>query len=446
MQVRRFSRQDGGFTVADAGGDNADPCVVLVHGSGECRHVMAHLARGLVTAGRSVISVDLRGHGDSSDALDGEYGLSALTDDLRQVISELGVPVALVGQRLGGLVSILLAAELGAEMVPALVVLDADPGTGDDRLSASRARLTRMHHDFADLIEAQEQLGQLRRSLGSEAMLRRVMRQRDDGRWQWRMDPRFMEGPAEHRVDLSRDRTRLVDAFGALSAPTLFLRTEPTSLLDPDARDALLARNPRAEIRDLIGAAGESGSRDRILAEVIGQLETHMRRDPGRSLRAGVDPMTLRQVFGCFATGVTILTTTTKDGTPVGLTANSFCSVSLDPPLLLFCIDRKASTLDVFEEADSFAVNILHIGQQELSNQFVKKGIDRFEGTGWEQWDTQAPIVQDSMASLECEKYQVLDGGDHRIFIGRVREVLFDPARDPLLFFQGKYQRVHVPQ
>jgi flavin reductase (DIM6/NTAB) family NADH-FMN oxidoreductase RutF len=127
------------------------------------------------------------------------------------------------------------------------------------------------------------------------------------------------------------------------------------------------------------------------------------------------------------------------------LTANSFTSVSLNPPMLLFCLDHKSNSLAAFDACDAFAVNVLHIGQQDVSNRFMGKG-DRWKDTGWETWDTGAPILQDAMACFECDKHQSFDSGDHRIFIGRVRRVWFDPSRDPLLYLQGGYRRVHIPR
>jgi flavin reductase (DIM6/NTAB) family NADH-FMN oxidoreductase RutF len=119
--------------------------------------------------------------------------------------------------------------------------------------------------------------------------------------------------------------------------------------------------------------------------------------------------------------------------------------VSLDPPLVLFCLDRRAGSLAAFEQSNTYAVNILHIGQQDISMRFVQKGIDRFAETPWETWDRGAPIIQDCFASFECERYETADGGDHRIFIALVRRVRFDSSRDPLLYLQGRYRRVHVP-
>ena len=444
MQVRRFTRADGGVIVADIGGDSQDPAVLLIHGTGESRHVWAGLARALVAAGRYVISTDLRGHGESDDSSDGDYSSATMVEDLRRIVEEIDCPVAVVGHRLGGLLALSLAAELGPDRVPALVVIDASPDADSSALDQQRQPLA-SGEGYADLAEAAQRLGHLRPLLAREALLRRVMRQREDGRWHWRIDPAFLHGPAECRVDLVRDRAVFIESFAAVKCPVLFVRTEEQSLLGVNAETRLQQINPHAQFHDLIADSNGQAVAEEVLAEVVGILESHMRRDPDRPICGGIDPQSLRQALSCFATGVTVLTTTGEDGTPVGLTANSFCSVSLDPPLILFCIDRKASSLELFEAADSFAVNVLHIGQQELSNQFVRKGIDRFSGTGWEFWGSKAPIVQDSLASLECEKFQVLDGGDHRIFIGRVREVLFDPTRDPLLFFQGKYRRVHVP-
>ncbi len=179
-------------------------------------------------------------------------------------------------------------------------------------------------------------------------------------------------------------------------------------------------------------------------AAIVSFLERAVRRPSSRPPRFGVDPLTLRQALGCFGTGVAVITTADASGDPIGLTANSFTSVSLDPPLVLFCLDRRAGSLPAFEQAHAYAVNILHIGQQDISMRFVQKDIDRFADTPWETWDHGVPIIHDSFASFECERHEVVDGGDHRIFIARVRRVRFDPSRDPLLYLQGRYQRVHV--
>lgn len=147
--------------------------------------------------------------------------------------------------------------------------------------------------------------------------------------------------------------------------------------------------------------------------------------------------------MGCFATGITIITTTDASSQPVGLTANSFSSVSLDPPLVLACLGKTVGSIAAFEAAPSFAINVLHMGQQPLSNLFASKGVDRFADTDWETWDLNVPIIKSSLASFECRKTNQIEQGDHTIFVGEVVRAKFEPRRDPLLYFSGKYRRLH---
>ena len=181
---------------------------------------------------------------------------------------------------------------------------------------------------------------------------------------------------------------------------------------------------------------------DDFNASLIAFLE---RKVPRTQLEyvAGSDPRTLRDALGTFASGVTIVTTTGPDGSPIGLTANSFTSVSLDPPLLLVCPARDASTTKVMEQVEHFAVNVLHIGQQEASSLFATPGEDRFAQTECETWEHNVPIIRNSLASFECRKHAEYDGGDHIILVGEVLRVRYAPQRDPLLYFRGKYRKLH---
>lgn len=162
--------------------------------------------------------------------------------------------------------------------------------------------------------------------------------------------------------------------------------------------------------------------------------------------RSGSDARTLRDALGCFGTGVTVVTTIDAAGKPFGLTANSFTSVSLDPPLLLVCLAKSASSLPVFAASAVFAVNVLHIDQQIVSGRFASRHEDRFAETPWESWDTGAPIIQSSLASFDCEKFAWHDAGDHVILVGHVRRVRFEPQRDPLIYYRGKYRRLHLAE
>ena len=162
-----------------------------------------------------------------------------------------------------------------------------------------------------------------------------------------------------------------------------------------------------------------------------------------REYRSGSDPRTLRDALGCFATGVTVVTCQDEDGTPVGLTANSFTSVSLDPPLLLVCIAKAASTADALARADHFAVNVLQTGQQPASITFSTRGEDRFGATEWSVGEHGPPLLRESLSVFECARRAVHDGGDHFILLGEVKRASFEPGLDPLLYFRGSYRRLH---
>ena len=159
--------------------------------------------------------------------------------------------------------------------------------------------------------------------------------------------------------------------------------------------------------------------------------------------RSGSDERTLRDALGCFATGVTIVTCIDDEGRPVGLTANSFTSVSLDPPLLLVCIHNRARCAPALLAAEHFAVNVLQTGQQPASIRFATKEEDRFGVTPWSTGETGAPVLMDSLGVFECARHAVHEGGDHHILVGRVVRANFDPSLDPLLFFRGRYRRLH---
>ena len=159
--------------------------------------------------------------------------------------------------------------------------------------------------------------------------------------------------------------------------------------------------------------------------------------------RSGHDPRTLRDALGCFATGVTVVTCLGPDGAPAGLTVNSFTSVSLDPPLLLVCLNKKAVSADPLIAASHFAVNVLQTGQQPASIRFSTRDQDRFGTTPWACGEAGAPILEDSLGVFECERFAVYDGGDHHMLVGRVIKASFDAAVDPLLYFRGRYRRLH---
>jgi 4-nitrophenol 2-monooxygenase / 4-nitrocatechol 4-monooxygenase, reductase component len=147
----------------------------------------------------------------------------------------------------------------------------------------------------------------------------------------------------------------------------------------------------------------------------------------------------LRQVMGHFATGVTIITTLTKAGQIQGLTANAFTSVSLEPPLLLIAVDKKAESYPAFEESRVFTVNILADGQEALSRRFAVSGGNKFEGVAYRIGANGAPILDGTLAYIECALYAAYDGGDHSIYLGEIQQAEITEGR-PLVFYRGGYR------
>lgn len=153
-----------------------------------------------------------------------------------------------------------------------------------------------------------------------------------------------------------------------------------------------------------------------------------------------IETTQLRQLLGCFPTGVAVITTRDADGHPVGLTCNSFSSVSLDPPLVLFSLRKASSLLDAFLQAPCFAINILSQRQDALSGRFASSKInDKFEGIGWCEGVLKVPVIDDCLASFECSAYACHEAGDHWVFIGEVKHMGSGSADQALVFYKGAY-------
>ena len=150
------------------------------------------------------------------------------------------------------------------------------------------------------------------------------------------------------------------------------------------------------------------------------------------------DLKALRNAFGAFATGVTVVSTRQPDGTPRGFTANSFTSVSLDPPLLLVCLAKTAHSADVFAAAPHFAVNILAEDQKAVSGLFASRAPDKFDHCAWTSGPAGLPLITGALAQFACTTHQVVDAGDHLILIGRVDQFVSAEGQ-PLGYFRGNY-------
>ena len=154
-----------------------------------------------------------------------------------------------------------------------------------------------------------------------------------------------------------------------------------------------------------------------------------------------IEPRALRNAFGTFATGVTIVTTRTAEGADVGLTVNSFSSVSLDPPMVLWSLAKTSGSIDAFRKAGHFAVHILAADQDGLSSRFATRGIDKFAGLDLARGPDNVPLLGGCTARFECRTTFQYEGGDHVIFVGRIVN-LTHSERPPLIFHGGRYGMV----
>ena len=163
-----------------------------------------------------------------------------------------------------------------------------------------------------------------------------------------------------------------------------------------------------------------------------------------------IDPMTqpqtdtrdLRNALGRFATGIAVVTAVDLDGQPIGLTVNSFSAVSLDPALVLWCLDNASNNIEAFRQASHHAINILSVDQQALSNRFATWPVDRFAGLPSQPGAGGAPLFSGCCATFEVINETVHAGGDHTIFIGRIVRYTENTELAPLIFYAGQYRKL----
>ena len=153
------------------------------------------------------------------------------------------------------------------------------------------------------------------------------------------------------------------------------------------------------------------------------------------------DSTAFRQALSQLPTGVAVVALAEEDEIHA-MTVGSFTSLSLDPPLVLFCVANSSSTWPRIEAAGTFAINILGEGHEDLSNLFAKKGADRFSATPWHTGVSGAPVLDEAIAYLDCRFEAEYPGGDHKIVVGRVLDLDLREGARPLLFFRGKYTRM----
>jgi flavin reductase (DIM6/NTAB) family NADH-FMN oxidoreductase RutF/pimeloyl-ACP methyl ester carboxylesterase len=404
MKVIEFRGFAGVRLQAEISGAADDPAVLLLHGGGQTRAVWADAAKALVEAGRQVINLDLRGHGGSEWPADGRYDFEAFVEDLRAVLAQMGSRPVIVAATLGGWIATVALGNDAATLASGLVMADLPT-----------------HVDAATS-----------RAIG--AQLRDRVTQETPA-WDVRLLDAF---------DVADMPSKLSAAAPNIAIPVLFVRGALSELVSSEQASEFVSALPDAEFMEVDDASLLVTSERTELFNAL-LLDFLERKQPRAApeYHSGSDARTLRDALGCFATGVTIITTNTAEGLPIGLTANSFTSVSLDPPLLLVCVAHTSSSATALKATDYFAVNVLQIGQQMTSNRFAGKLEDRFANSDWTLGETGVPILSGSLSTFECAREALYDGGDHFILVGRVIKASYEPRRDPLLYFRGKYRRLH---
>ncbi|MEO8578869.1 MAG: flavin reductase family protein [Gemmatimonadales bacterium] len=154
-----------------------------------------------------------------------------------------------------------------------------------------------------------------------------------------------------------------------------------------------------------------------------------------------VSPDEFRAVLGRFPSGVTVVTTKASDGSDQGMTVSAFCSLSLEPPLILICIEKTASAHPALSTAPGFVVNILAARQEQIARRFSIVDIDRFEGVGFTRSATGYAILDDILGLIECKRFAMHDGGDHTIILGEVESARAETGT-PLLYYRGGYAQL----
>ncbi|SFI79495.1 NADH-FMN oxidoreductase RutF, flavin reductase (DIM6/NTAB) family [Bosea sp. OK403] len=406
--------------------------VLLVHGVGMQASVWADQIEQL-SKRYDVVAVDMLGHGGSS-LPPADARLSDYADALLALIDGLGLRnVHLVGHSMGALVSLEFALSHPSRLASVTAMNATFCRTSEQREAIAQrlaaledaaappawgATITRW---FGDPVPASWSLA----AATVHALLDAV-----DPVGYARTYRLFATSDAAHR-----------DRLPGLSVPALFITGEgdPNSTPEMSLAMARLAPGSRAEIvpdeRHMMSLTAPGEINRRLLA-FFAQAEAARVTEPAEP--AAFDKGAFRKALGSFLTGVTVVATLQDDGEPRGFTANSFTSVSLDPPLVLVCIAKTASSCPVFSKAGHFSVNILAESQADISNLFATRSADKFARTAWRKGPAGSPILNDVAAWFDCRQHELIEAGDHVILIGEVMGFDHAPA-NPLGYCRGAH-------
>ena len=397
--------------------------VVLVHGVGMRAAVWGKQIEAL-SRHYDVIAYDMLGHGGSTlpptDATLGDFA-----HQLRALLDQLGIArTSVIGHSMGALVALEFALSF-PDRTNAVVAMNAvfcrTPAQKQaiaQRVAALETGLERAHSSeaiarwFGDPIPAtlRQEADEVRAILDS-------------------VDP--LGYPRAYKLFANSDEAHR-DRLNGLTMPALFLTGEADPNSTPHMSSAMAQLAPHGRVEVI------AGERHMISLTAAADVNQRLIGFLAASVKAVADPRAFRRALGSFLTGVTIVATTQEDGQPRGFTANSFTSVSLDPPLVSVCIAKTAASFPLFDAAEHFSVNVLAENQMEISNIFASKAARKFAAAEWRKGVTGSPIIDDVAAWFDCRRYNVVEAGDHIILIGEVLSYA-DTAVNPLGYCRGAY-------
>ena len=423
----RSKAPDGtGFIRAGAGAP-----VLFIHGVGMSAAIWQPQI-DLMRDRFDLIAIDMLGHG-ASPLPPQNAELSDYADQAIRLLDHLGLDrVAVVGHSMGALVAQEIALRAPSR-VSAIVCLNAVFRRPPQLAEAVRARAAALgdHGDpsaiagtiarwFGDPIPPA--------LAGAAAKARAALESVD------------AEGYARTYRLFARADTAHVDRLAGLSAPALFMTGSDDRNSTPAMSAAMARLAPAGQCLVLNGEKHMMtiASPQDVTQHITAFLDRVADTSEEAAAGPAFDAMEFRRALGSFLTGVTIVTTVDDTGDPRGFTANSFTSVSLDPPLVLVCIAKKALGHQAFSTSRGFAVNILSEEQKAASGIFASKAADKFASVAWQSGRTGNPLIEGSVAVFDCAMAQLVDAGDHSILIGRVHDFTHNGAQ-PLGYCRGAY-------
>lgn len=418
----------------------AGEAIVLVHGVGMNAAIWQPQIDRLKSR-YDVIAIDMLGHG-ASPLPPEQAGLSDYSGQVIRLLDHLGLDRAsIVGHSMGALVAqeVALAAP---ERIRRLVSLNAVFRRSPALAEAVRARAADLsgHGDPAGIAATVARwFGEpISPELADAAAMARSALESADQQGYARTYRLFARADNEHAERLPK-----------LTMPALFMTGSEDRNSSPSMSAAMARLAPQGSCLVLDGEKHMMAlaSPEKVTRRILAFLESGdgVNAMEGSEMDAAFDAMEFRRALGSFLTGVTIVTTIGSDGEPRGFTANSFTSVSLDPPLVLVCIAKKAHSHPVFSASKGFAVNILSEEQKAASGIFASKAADKFDAVEWHAGSTASPMIDNSVAAFDCDMEQLIDAGDHSILIGRVRDFFHNGAQ-PLGFCRGAYVNLGLSQ